>query len=115
MYTQFPRTTVAGKSLSRMIIGTNWLLGWSHTSVSADEMIKRRYDSVEKFKPVLETYLKYGVDTIMAPFGASPELVRAIHETEQKQARPIIMVDTPFLNPPPQSSNPSCSYWHPNI
>ena len=98
MYTQFPRTTVAGKSLSRMIIGTNWLLGWSHTSVSADEMIKRRYDSVEKFKPVLETYLKYGVDTIMAPFGASPELVRAIHETEQKQARRIIMVDTPSLN-----------------
>ena len=58
MYQQFPRTTVGGKSLSRMIIGSNWLLGWSHTSVSADDMIKRRYDSVEKFKPMLETYLK---------------------------------------------------------
>ena len=98
MYTQFPRTTVAGQSLSRLIIGSNWLLGWSHTSVAADEMIKRRYDSAEKFKPVLETYLKYGVDTIMAPFDSGEELVRAIKETEQKAGRRIIMVDTPMLN-----------------
>lgn len=94
----FPRTTVGGLSLSRMIIGSNWLLGYSHTSLSADEMIKRRYDSAEKFKPVLETYLKYGVDTIMAPFGNSPELVRAVKDTEQKAGHEIIMVDTPIIN-----------------
>ena len=82
MEKQFPRTTVGGVSLSRMLMGSNWLLGYSHTSVSADEMIKRRYDSAEKFKPVLETYLKYGVDTLMAPFGNSPELVRAVKDTE---------------------------------
>lgn len=69
---QFPRTTVGGVSLSRMLIGTNWLLGWSHTSASADEMIRRRYDSAEAFKPVLEAYLRHGVDTLMAPLGASP-------------------------------------------
>ena len=98
MQKQFPRTEVDGVSLSRMIIGTNWLLGWSHTSRSADEMIRRRYDSAEKFKPVLETYLAHGVDTIMAPFEASPELVRAIKETEQKCGREMIMVDTPWVN-----------------
>lgn len=95
---EFPRTQVEGVSLSRMIIGTNWLLGWSHTSVSADEMIKRRYDSAEAFKPVLEAYLRHGVDTIMAPFGLSPELTKAVKETEQKMGREIIMVDTPSLN-----------------
>ena len=42
MEKQFPRTTVDGVSLSRMIIGTNWILGYSHTSVSADQMIARR-------------------------------------------------------------------------
>ena len=36
MEKQFPRTQVEGVSLSRMLIGTNWLLGWSHTSPSAD-------------------------------------------------------------------------------
>ena len=95
---EFPRTTVGGVSLSRMLIGTNWLLGWSHTSASADEMIRRRYDSAEAFKPVLEAYLRYGVDTIMAPFGASPQLMEAIRDTEQKVGRGIILVDTPTLN-----------------
>lgn len=98
MSNQFPRTEVGGISVSRMIMGTNWLLGWSHTSVSADEMIKARYDSAEKFKPVLETYLKYGVDTMMAPFGHSEELFHAIKETEQKTGKGIILVDTPMLN-----------------
>lgn len=95
---QFPRTKVEDVSLSRMLIGTNWLLGWSHTSVSADEMIKRRYDSAQAFKPILETYLRYGVDSIMAPFGLSPELTRAVKETEQHIGKEIIMVDTPMLN-----------------
>ena len=98
MNQEFPRTEVGGVSLSRMLIGTNWLLGWSHTSVSADEMIKRRYDSAEAFKPVLEAYLRHGVDTIMAPFALSPELTRAVKETEQKLGREIILVDTPTLN-----------------
>lgn len=98
MQKQFPRTEVDGVSLSRMLIGTNWLLGWSHTSVSADEMIKRRYDSAEAFKPVLEAYLRHGVDSIMAPFGLSPELTRAVKETEQRLGREIVMVDTPTIN-----------------
>ena len=38
----FPRTTVAGISLSRMIIGTNWILSWSHRSPAADRQIKNR-------------------------------------------------------------------------
>lgn len=95
---EFPRTTVGGVSLSRMLIGTNWLLGWSHTSASADAQIKRRYDSAQAFKPVLETYLRHGVDSIMAPFGASPELMEAIRDTEQKMGREILLIDTPTLN-----------------
>lgn len=95
---EFPRTTVGGVSLSRMLIGTNWLLGWSHTSASADAQIKRRYDSAQAFKLVLEAYLRHGVDSIMAPFGASPELMEAIRDTEQKMGREILLIDTPTLN-----------------
>ena len=90
---QFPRTQVENVSLSRMLIGTNWLLGWSHTSASADEMIKQRYDSAQAFRPVLESYLRQGVDSIMAPFGLSPQLSRAVKETEQHLGREIIMID----------------------
>ena len=38
------------------------------------------------------------VDTLMAPFGNSPELVRAVKDTEQKMGREIIMIDTPIMN-----------------
>ena len=96
---EFPRTTVGGVSLPRMLMGTNWMLGWSHTSASADEMIRRRYQSVEAFKPVLEAYLRHGVDAIMAPFdGPSQHLLEAIRDTEQKLGRPITLIDTPTIN-----------------
>ncbi len=95
---QFSCTQVENVSLSRMLIGTNWLLGWSHTSASADEMIKQRYDSAQAFRPVLESYLRQGVDSIMAPFGLSPQLTRAVKETEQHLGREIIMIDTPALD-----------------
>lgn len=96
----FPRTTVGGLSLSRMIMGTNWLLGWSHTGAAADKTIRERYDTKEKFLPVLEAYLSCGVDTIMGPFGGdtAKNLLAAIHETEQKLGRKIYIVDTPMLN-----------------
>lgn len=95
---QFPRTEVEGISLSRYLIGSNWLLGFSHTGPAADAQIKEKFDAPEKFIPLLEAYLAYGIDTIMAPFGDAPNLVRAIKETEQKTGRGIIMVDTPFID-----------------
>jgi len=46
---EFPRTVVGGVSLSRLVIGINWFLGWSHTSVAKDRFIKS-YQS--RTKPV---------------------------------------------------------------
>ena len=37
---EFPRTTVGGVSLSRLLIGTNWFLGYSHTSAAKSKFIK---------------------------------------------------------------------------
>ena len=95
---QFPRTQVEDVSLSRYLIGSNWLLGFSHTGPAADAQIKERFDTPEKFIPILETYLAYGIDSIMAPFGDAPNLVRAVKETEQKTGHGIVMVDTPFID-----------------
>ena len=94
----FPRTIVGGKSLSRMIIGTNWLAGWSHTGAAADNMIKRHHSSTETIKPMLETFIKNGVDTIMAPFDSAPLVLKAIRETEEKTGHKMILVDTPYIN-----------------
>ena len=82
MEKQFPRTMVGGKSLSRMIIGTNWMAGWSHTGAAADAMIKERHSTPDTLIPMFEKFLEYGVDTVMAPFGAAPVVLRAVKETE---------------------------------
>lgn len=94
----FPRTMVGGKSLSRMIIGSNWILGYSHTSPSADGMIKKMHGSTENIAALLGAYLSRGVDTIMAPFAQSQLLLDAIKMAEDKSGKGLILVDTPILN-----------------
>jgi hypothetical protein len=94
----FPRTTVAGVSLSRMIIGTNWLAGWSHRSPAADGMINEMHHSHISVEPLLEAYMKNGVDTIMAPFAITPHIHQAILKTSDKLGKEFILVDTPIIN-----------------
>ncbi len=94
----FPRTLVGGQSLSRMIIGSNWILGYSHTSASADQMIKRRYADLEAVSALLEAYLSYGVDTIMGLFEPDSPLLKGIRLAEERTGKRIIIIDTPILN-----------------
>lgn len=95
---QFPRTTVGGVSLPRMLMGTNWLLGWSHTSAAADKAIKEKYASPADFYPVFEAYLEAGVDAVMAPASTNPIMVDAIRYAEEKSGKKITIIDTPAMN-----------------
>ena len=96
MEKQFPRTVVGGKSVSRMLIGTNWMLGYSHRTPSADRSIRNRYSCPEAFLPMFEAYLQYGIDTVMAPM--DDPMVEAIKYAEDKLGKKIIMIDTPQFN-----------------
>jgi len=93
----FPRTEVAGVSLPRMLIGTNWLLGWSHRSSAADAQIKERYAKPEDFLPVFEAYLSHGIDAVMGPLGEA-NFSRALDYVQEKLGRRLIIIDTPILN-----------------
>ncbi len=94
----FPRTEVGGLSLSRLIIGTNWIAGYSHRSSSADNMIKARHATPETIVPILKTFMAHGVDTIMAPFGMTPAICDAVKDAEEECGHGMIMVDTPVIN-----------------
>ncbi|MFV0400750.1 MAG: hypothetical protein ACK5LX_09075 [Oscillospiraceae bacterium] len=94
----FPRTTVGGVSLSRMIIGTNWLGGWSHTGPAADEMIRKAHASHESVVPMLEAYMENGVDTLMGPVVSLAPVMEAVKRVEDKFGKKIIIIDTPILN-----------------
>lgn len=94
----FPRTTVGGVSLSRMIIGTNWILGYSHTSPAADQLIKRRNGTADAISEMLEVFLDSGVDTIMGPFTGNQLLMDAVKRAEDRKGKKMIIVDTPIIN-----------------
>ena len=94
----FPRTTVAGVSLSRMIIGTNWILGWSHRSPAADRQIKNRFPAGGQAVPLLRAFLDEGVDTIMGPLQQEKVMQDAVRETMQQTGKKLILIDTPIIN-----------------
>lgn len=101
--TLFPRTTVAGVSLPRMLIGSNWVLGYSHRTASADQMIRSRYAGKEAVCELLSAYLENGIDAMMAPFVGSDlrpnsVVMDGIHMAEDRFGRKITLIDTPIID-----------------
>lgn len=91
----FPRTQVEGISLPRLIVGTNWFLGYSHTSLAKDKFIKG-YQSRDSIAQILAVFLERGVDAVMGP--VNPLLEEAIREAEQRAGQKIIRIYTPWFN-----------------
>ncbi len=95
----FPRTMVGGLSLPRLIIGSNWFLGYSHTSAAKDKFLKE-LQTRDRIAAVLTTFVELGVDAVMGP--VLPRLDDAVREAEQRAGQAILRVYTPWfeLNPP---------------
>jgi hypothetical protein len=98
MNNPFPRTTVAGVSLSRMIIGTNWILGYSHTSAAADEGITSRNSGADAIAEILQFFLESGVDTIMVEMRGRTAMLDAMKRAEDRTGKRLVRVDTPVIN-----------------
>jgi hypothetical protein len=93
-----PRTTVAGVSLPRMLIGSNWIFGWSHTGHAADLYIKNYHSTVDATLAVIDAFLRYGIDAWMAPFSSAPDCLEKIKRIEDKIGKKLILIDTPIVN-----------------
>ena len=94
----FPRTEVAGVSLPRMLIGTNWILGWSHRSPAADGMINDRNRNKEAIADILEVFLSYNIDAVMAPVAQNPVFADGAKLAEDRTGKRVIFIDTPIIN-----------------
>jgi hypothetical protein len=90
---KFPRTVVGGVSLPRLLCGSNWFLGYSHTSRAKDRLIHDLFDTPSKIASILEVFLRHGCDAVMAP--ANQMLVDAIDEAEQRVGERMIYICTP--------------------
>jgi hypothetical protein len=92
---QFPRTMVGGVSLPRMLIGTNWFMGYSHTSLAKDNFIKE-YQTREKIADIICVFLEYGIDAIMG--GNNQMQEDAIKIAEDRSGKRVIRILTPNFN-----------------
>jgi hypothetical protein len=91
----FPRTTAGGISLPRLIAGSNWFLGYSHTSLAKDKFIKD-HQTRARIAEILGVFLENGIDAIMGP--PSDLLEEATREAEQKCGKSFIRIITPMFN-----------------
>jgi hypothetical protein len=67
MAEQFPKTKIGNVEVPRMIIGTNWILGYSHKSWATSVHIKEVNNSAQAVASQFDTYLKYGINAVIGP------------------------------------------------
>lgn len=97
MSTLFPRTRIENLSVSRLIVGTNWFLGYSHTSKAKDKFIVERQQRAQ-LADILEVFFRAGVDTVYGARPESPHLEAAIKDAEDRTGVKAIKMGTPHFD-----------------
>lgn len=98
MEQKFFRTSVAGISLPRLIIGCNWISGYSHKTASCDKMIHETHATPESISPIFEKFLEYDINAVLGAFGVDNNLIPAVHLAEERTGKKMILMDEPILN-----------------
>jgi len=93
---EFPRTQIEDVSVSRMLIGTNWFLGYSHTSAAKDKLIHTAHAGPASIADVLEVFLNAGVDG-MVGFRQNEKLHAAAQMAQDRTGRKLVLISTPHL------------------
>jgi hypothetical protein len=99
---EFPRTTVGNISVSRMIVGTNWFLGYTHCTHAKSKSTERIVTNTQSIAEIIEVFLNYGVDTIMCPHTTTC-MFDAIKEAEQRAGRKMVIISTPSFTTTPRT------------
>ncbi|MCL1795081.1 MAG: hypothetical protein FWG34_14600 [Oscillospiraceae bacterium] len=97
MIKQFPRTEVEGVSLPRLLIGSNWFAGFSHTGHAADMDIHATNDTPEKVAKIYQAFSDYGIDAVMGGTsgGITGDSIKCFEDMTGKK---LIRIDTPGIN-----------------
>ena len=92
----FPRTQVGDESFSRMIIGTNWFLGFSHQTAAKDNLIKERNHNRKKIADILEVFFNNGVDTVLGNID-NQVLYEGIMDVQDRTSIQANIIATPWF------------------
>lgn len=92
---EFPRTTVGGVSVPRLIMGTNWFLGATHRSVAKDNFV-RSYQTSKNIADIMTVCGEYGINAIYG--WPTPTLAEAVKMAEDRTGREILWFMVPGFN-----------------
>ncbi len=98
----FPRTNVGGVSVSRMIIGTNWFLGYTHCTNAKSQSVCRMVTHRREIADIIEVFAKCGVDSIMCPH-TKTVVPDAITEAQDRIGRELVVISTPSFTTTPRT------------
>jgi len=98
----FPRTEIGGVSVSRMVAGSNWWLGFAHQTASRGRWIKQ-YQTCKRIADVLEVFARSGVNVTMSP--PAELMAEALAELAQRTGERMIWICTPNSELTPQGPN----------
>jgi hypothetical protein len=79
------------------MVGTNWFLGHTHTSLARTRFVLGLQDR-EHLADIVEVFLRAGVDTVYGSRPGEPHLEGAIKDAEDRVGRGCIKIGTPILN-----------------
>jgi hypothetical protein len=94
----FPRTNIGRLSVSRMIIGTNNIMGGSHRTKARDRHIKSINNNPEAVADIIEAYLTYGVDTIVGCLVNSDFAIDGIRLAEERSGKHVKVIELGVFN-----------------
>jgi len=91
---QFSRTEVGGLSLSRMIIGTNNVMGGSHRTNARDIHINSIFlDKPKAVADLIEAYMQYGIDTIIGCLSKSQFALDGIKLAQDRTGKKVNYIE----------------------
>lgn len=91
----FPRTQIEHLSVPRMIPGTNWFLGCTHTTRAKDRMVSERM-TAGRVADILEVFTNAGIDALLG-YRRNEMLIDAVKDAEDRTGKRIIRICTPGL------------------
>lgn len=92
---KFPRTMIENLSVSRLMIGINWFMGFTHTSQAKDRHVSEAMTS-DDIADIVEVFLNAGVDTLYGLMPV-PKMLDGIREAEQRAGKGCVKISIPTL------------------
>jgi len=89
---RFPTTFIEDLEISRLIVGTNWFLGFSHYSAAKSRLIKE-YMTLDRIVEVMCVFARQGINAVMSIQG--PTMKEAIRRVKEKTGVEMHWICTP--------------------